>query len=150
MRHLLVTLPAALTLARSGCGYNTFQSTDEQTQAGWSEVLNQYQRRANLISNVVAIVKGEANVELETLTKAVEARAQAASIQATPELADILEAFNKFPSAQRDLSSALSRLLVATKTYPNLRGNFSVFDKGALAVPQKVDLGGIGASGVKT
>ena len=86
MRRFLAAVLATLTLALSGCGYNTFQSTDEQIKASWSEVLNQYQRRADLIPNVVATVKGEASFEQETLTKVVEARAKATSIQATPEL----------------------------------------------------------------
>jgi LemA protein len=123
MRHFLVALLAALTLALSGCGYNTFQSTDEQIKASWSEVLNQYQRRADLIPNIVATVKGEANFEQETLTKVVEARAKATSIQATPELVNNPEAFNKFQAAQGELSSALSRLLVVSENYPNLKAN---------------------------
>jgi LemA protein len=123
MRHFLVTLLAALTLALSGCGYNTFQSTEEQIKASWSEVLNQYQRRADLIPNIVATVKGEANFEQETLTKVVEARAKATSIQATPELVNNPEAFQKFQAAQGELSGALSRLLVVTENYPNLKAN---------------------------
>ena len=123
MRHFLVALLAALTLALSGCGYNTFQSNDEQIKASWSEVLNQYQRRADLIPNIVATVKGEANFEQETLTKVIEARANATSIQATPELVNNPEAFNKFQAAQGELSSALSRLLVVTENYPNLKAN---------------------------
>ena len=123
MRHFLVALLAALTLALSGCGYNTFQSTDEQIKASWSEVLNQYQRRADLIPNIVATVKGEANFEQETLTKVVEARAKATSIQATPELVNNPEAFNKFQAAQGELSSALSRLLAVSENYPNLKAN---------------------------
>jgi LemA protein len=123
MRHFLVVLLAALTLALSGCGYNTFQSTDEQIKASWSEVLNQYQRRADLIPNVVATVKGEANFEQETLTKVVEARAKATSIQATPELVNNPEAFNKFQAAQGELSSALSRLLAVSENYPSLKTN---------------------------
>ncbi len=123
MRHFLVTLLAALTLALSGCGYNTFQSTDEQIKASWSEVLNQFQRRADLIPNIVATVKGEANFEQETLTKVVEARAKATSIQATPELVNDPEAFQKFQAAQGELSSALSRLLVVSENYPNLKSN---------------------------
>ena len=90
----LVALLAATLLA--GCGYNDFQRLDEEVKAGWSEVLNQYQRRSDLIPNIVATVKGEANFEQETLTKVVEARAKATSIQATPELINNPEAFNKF------------------------------------------------------
>ena len=123
MRKLLLAVLATLTLALSGCGYNTFQSTDEQIKASWSEVLNQYQRRADLIPNVVATVKGEANFEQETLTRVVEARAKATSIQATPELVNNPEAFNKFQAAQGELSSALSRLLVVSENYPSLKAN---------------------------
>jgi LemA protein len=115
------TLAAALTL--SGCGYNDFQRLDEQTKSAWSEVVNQYQRRADLIPNIVATVKGEANFEQETLTKVIEARAKATSIQATPELINNPEAFNKFQAAQGELSGALSRLLVTVEQYPNLKAN---------------------------
>ncbi|HEX5312907.1 LemA family protein [Aquabacterium sp.] len=118
---LLVAGTATVTL--SGCGYNDFQRLDEQTKASWSEVLNQYQRRADLVPNIVATVKGEANFEQETLTKVVEARAKATSIQATPELVNNPEAFNKFQQAQGELSGALSRLLVVSENYPNLKAN---------------------------
>lgn len=118
---IVLALGAVLTLG--GCGYNDFQRLDEQTKAGWSEVVNQYQRRADLIPNVVNTVKGEANFEQETLTKVVEARAKATSIQATPELINNPEAFNKFQQAQGELSSALSRLLVVSENYPNLKAN---------------------------
>lgn len=117
----LFTLMSALFL--SGCGYNTIQTTDEQVKAAWSEVLNQYQRRADLVSNLVNVVKAEANFEQETLTKVVEARSKATSIQATPELINDPEAFNKFQQAQGELSGALSRLLLITENYPNLRAN---------------------------
>jgi LemA protein len=113
----------AAPLALGGCGYNDFQRLDEQTKSAWSEVLNQYQRRADLIPNVVATVKGEANFEQETLTKVVEARAKATSIQATPELVNNPEAFQKFQAAQGELSGALSRLLVVSENYPNLKAN---------------------------
>jgi LemA protein len=106
-----------------GCGYNDFQRLDEQTKAAWSEVLNQYQRRADLIPNIVATVKGEANFEQETLTKVVEARAKATSIQATPELLNNPEAFNKFQAGAGRAGGALSRLLVVTENYPNLKAN---------------------------
>lgn len=111
----------ALTL--SGCGYNTIQTTDEQVKAAWSEVLNQYQRRADLVPNLVNVVKAEANFEQETLTQVVEARSKATSIQATPELINDPEAFNKFQQAQGELSGALSRLLLITENYPNLKAN---------------------------
>lgn len=121
----VATTAAALaaTLGLSGCGYNDFQRLDEQVKAGWSEVLNQYQRRADLIPNIVNTVKGEANFEQETLTKVVEARAKATSIQATPELINNPEAFQKFQAAQGELSGALSRLLVVSENYPNLKAN---------------------------
>ncbi|MEP7302880.1 MAG: LemA family protein [Caldimonas sp.] len=114
-------LTSALVL--SGCGYNDFQRLDEGVKAAWSEVLNQYQRRADLIPNLVSTVKGEANFEQETLTKVIEARARATAIQATPELINDPEAFAKFQAAQGELSGALSRLLVVTENYPNLRAN---------------------------
>ena len=121
MKRLLATL--ATVLALTGCGYNDFQRLDEQTKSAWSEVLNQYQRRADLVPNIVASVKGEANFEQETLTKVVEARAKATSIQATPELVNNPEAFNKFQQAQGELSSALSRLMVVAERYPQLQAN---------------------------
>jgi LemA protein len=118
---LLATL--ALTLGLSGCGYNDFQRLDEQVKSSWSEVLNQYQRRSDLIPNIVATVKGEASFEQETLTKVVEARARATGIQATPELINNPEAFAKFQAAQGELSGALSRLMVTVEQYPNLKAN---------------------------
>jgi LemA protein len=120
---LAATLVLGLSMPLSGCGYNDFQRLDEQTKSAWSEVLNQYQRRADLIPNIVATVKGEANFEQETLTKVVEARAKATSIQATPELVNDPEAFNRFQQAQGELSGALSRLLVVSENYPNLKAN---------------------------
>ncbi|MDP2819340.1 MAG: LemA family protein [Polaromonas sp.] len=116
-------LVGALALLLSGCGYNDFQRLDEQTKSAWSEVLNQYQRRADLVPNIVATVKGEAAFEQDTLTKVVEARAKATSIQVTPETLNNPEAFAKFQAAQGELSSALSRLLVVTENYPNLKAN---------------------------
>jgi LemA protein len=110
-------------LALSGCGYNDFQRLDEQSKAAWSEVLNQYQRRADLIPNIVASVKGEANFEQDTLTKVVEARAKATSLQVTPETLNNPEAFAKFQAAQGELGSALSRLMVTVEKYPDLKTN---------------------------
>ena len=110
-------------LALTGCGYNDFQRLDEQSKAAWSEVLNQYQRRADLIPNIVATVKGEAAFEQDTLTKVVEARAKATSIQVTPETLNNPEAFNKFQQAQGELSGALSRLMVTVERYPDLKAN---------------------------
>ncbi len=118
----------AATLALSGCGYNDFQRLDEQVKAGWSEVLNQYQRRADLIPNIVATVKGEASFEQDTLTKVIEARAKATSIQATPELINNPEAFQKFQAAQGELTGALSRLMVVSEQYPNLKANAAFQD----------------------
>jgi LemA protein len=118
----------AAALALSGCGYNDFQRLDEQVKAGWSEVLNQYQRRADLIPNIVATVKGEANFEQETLTKVIEARSKATSIQATPELINNPEAFQKFQAAQGELTGALSRLMVVSENYPNLKANTAFQD----------------------
>jgi LemA protein len=111
------------TLAMSGCGYNDFQRMDEQVKGSWSEVLNQYQRRADLIPNIVATVKGEASFEQDTLTKVVEARSRATGIQATPELINNPEAFDKFQKAQGELTGALSRLMVVSEQYPNLKAN---------------------------
>jgi len=122
-RLWLAAFALAATLGLSACGYNDFQRLDEQTKAAWAEVLNQYQRRSDLIPNVVATVKGEANFEQETLTRVVEARAKATSIQATPELINNPAAFDKFQKAQGELSGALSRLLVVTENYPNLKAN---------------------------
>ena len=107
----------------SGCGYNNFQSLDEQVKAAWSEVLNQYQRRADLIPNIVATVKGEASFEQDTLTKVIEARSRATSIQASPELVNNPEAFEKFQKAQAQLTGALSRLMVVAEQYPQLKAN---------------------------
>ncbi|MBC7975673.1 MAG: LemA family protein [Myxococcales bacterium] len=124
LRRLGLTLFAtAALLGLPGCGYNDFQSLDEQVKASWSEVLSQYQRRADLIPNIVATVKGEAGFEQDTLTKVIEARSRATAIQATPELVNDPAAFNKFQQAQGELSSALSRLLVVTENYPNLKAN---------------------------
>ena len=119
----LAVLSAAALLGLPGCGYNEFQTLDEQVTAAWAEVLSQYQRRSDLIPNIVATVKGEANFEQETLTKVIEARSKATAIQATPALVNDPEAFAKFQAAQGELSGALSRLLVVTENYPNLKAN---------------------------
>ena len=122
-RSVLIASLVIGSLGLSGCGYNEFQTLDEQVGASWAEVLSQYQRRADLIPNVVNTVKGEANFEQETLTRVIEARAKATSIQVTPELANNPEALKKFQAAQGELSSALSRLLMVTENYPNLKSN---------------------------
>jgi len=126
MKRWLLILLAALAL--SGCGYNDFQKLDEQTKSAWSEVLNQYQRRADLVPNIVATVKGEANFEQETLTKVVEARAKATSMQVSPETLNNPDAFAKFQQAQGELSSALSRLMVVVEKYPDLKANAAFRD----------------------
>src|SRR6478609_4018196 len=114
----LAVLSAAALLGLPGCGYNEFQTLDEQVTAAWAEVLSQYQRRSDLIPNIVATVKGEANFEQETLTKVIEARAKA-----TAALVNDPEAFAKFQAAQGELSGALSSLPVVTENYPNLKAN---------------------------
>jgi LemA protein len=124
----LAALAFVSTLGLSGCGYNDFQRLDEQVKAAWSEVLNQYQRRADLIPNIVATVKGEANFEQETLTKVIEARSRATSIQATPALINDPAAFDKFQKAQGELTGALSRLMVVAEAYPNLKANAAFQD----------------------
>ena len=116
-------LALTLTAALSGCGYNDFQRLDEQTSSAWSEVLNQYQRRADLVPNLVATVKGEASFEQETLARVIEARAKATSIQITPETLKDPQAMQRFQAAQGELGSALSRLLVVSEQYPNLKAN---------------------------
>ena len=121
MTRWFLILVTALTL--SACGYNDFQRLDEQTKSAWSEVLNQYQRRADLVPNIVATVKGEATFEQETLTRVIEARAKATSIQVTPETLNNPQAFQKFQAAQGELGSALSRLMVVSERYPSLRAN---------------------------
>ena len=126
MKRWLAALVAVLAL--SGCGYNDFQRLDEQTRSAWSEVLNQYQRRADLVPNLVATVKGEANFEQETLTKVIEARAKATAVQVTPDTINNPEAFQKFQQAQGELSGALSRLLVVSERYPDLKSNQSFRD----------------------
>lgn len=121
MKTWILALLAATAL--TGCGYNDFQRLDEETKSAWSEVLNQYQRRADLVPNIVATVKGEASFEQETLTKVVDARAKATSMQVTPETLNNPEALKKFQAAQGELSSALSRLMVVSERYPDLKAN---------------------------
>lgn len=123
MRKTVYLFWAWAALALSGCGYNALQSSDEQIKASWAEVLNQYQRRADLVPNLVSTVKGEAKFEQDTLTKVVDARARATSVQASPELVNDPAAFQRFQQAQGQLSGALSRLLVVAENYPNLKAN---------------------------
>ncbi len=128
MRKLLAALAALVTLSLAGCGYNTLQSSDEQIKASWSEVLNQYQRRADLVPNLVNTVKGFAAQEKEVLLGVTNARAKVGSIQATPELINSPEAFAKFQAAQGELSGALSRLLVVSENYPQLKSDANFRD----------------------
>ena len=121
---ILATLVIVILFAGlSGCGYNDLQGLDEDTKAAWSEVVNQYQRRADLIPNLVATVKGYAAHEKETLEGVVQARAQATGIQVTPELLKDPAAFEKFQQAQAGLSSALGRLIAIAENYPNLKAD---------------------------
>jgi LemA protein len=123
MRAIRILLAALLAGVLAGCGYNEIQSREEAVKSAWAEVLSQYQRRADLIPNIVNTVKGEANFEQETLTRVIEARARATSVQATPELVNNAEAMAKFQQAQGELSSALSRLMVVVERYPELKAN---------------------------
>ena len=123
---MLLSIIAALLL--SGCGYNAMQAQDEQIKAAWAEVLNQYQRRADLVPNLVSVVKGYAAHEKEVLTQVTEARAQVGSIQATPELINDPAAFAQFQQAQAQMTSALSRLLAVSENYPTLKADGAFSD----------------------
>jgi LemA protein len=125
MKKLLVLFCALLL---SSCGYNTLQSTDEQVRASWSEVLSQYQRRADLVPNLVETVKGYASHERDVLTRVTEARARVGSVQATPELVDNPEAMQRFQQAQGELSGALSRLIAVAENYPQLKADANFRD----------------------
>jgi LemA protein len=117
-----------LSLQLVGCGYNTFQTQDEQVKAAWAEVVNQYQRRADLIPNLVETVRAFAQQEQEVLIGVTEARARVGAIQATPELLENPAAFERFQEAQGELSSALSRLLVVVERYPELKSDANFRD----------------------
>ncbi len=123
MRAAAWALMGFAVILSSGCGYNTIQTQDEQVKAAWSEVLNQYQRRSDLIPNLVNTVKGFAAQESNVLLGVTEARAKVGSIQATPDLVNNPEAFAKFTAAQGQLSGALSRLMVVTENYPTLKSD---------------------------
>ncbi len=123
LKSSFLFLAVVVSMTLTGCGYNDFQSLDEKSKGAWSEVLNQYQRRADLVPNIVATVKGEANFEQETLTKVIEARSRATAIQVTPELLNNPEAMKKFQAAQGELGGALSRLMAVSEAYPNLKAN---------------------------
>ncbi|HNU67324.1 MAG TPA: LemA family protein [Methylotenera sp.] len=129
MQKIFLKLFAVLlVLNLTGCGYNAFQSLDETSKAAWSEVLNQYQRRADLVPNLVNVVKGYAEHEKDVLTQVTEARAKVGSMQITPEVLNNPDAFAKFQAAQGELSSALSRLMVVAENYPNLKADQSFRD----------------------
>jgi LemA protein len=127
-KRLAAAAAAALLLLLSGCGYNTLQRTDESIKAAWAEVVNQYQRRADLIPNLVATVKGFAAQEQQVLLGVTNARAKVGTIQATPELINDPQAFARFQQAQGELSSALSRLLVVVENYPQLKSDANFRD----------------------
>ena len=124
----LVLAATFVSTMLSGCGYNQFQTKDEATKAAWSEVVNQYQRRADLIPNLVNTVKGYASHERETLEAVTRARAAATSFQITPEVLNNPEAFKKFQAVQGELSGALSRLMVVSEKYPDLKADTSFRD----------------------
>src|SRR5438874_4764870 len=123
MRKLFGLVAIVAMLALSGCGYNDLQRQDEQIKSAWSEVLNQYQRRADLVPNLVNTVRGYAAQEQTVLTEVTNARASVGSIKATPELINDPDAFAKFQAAQAQLQSALSRLLVVAENYPQLKSD---------------------------
>jgi LemA protein len=129
MKKLFAWLAIAITaLTLSGCGYNEFQAKDEATKAAWGEVVNQYQRRADLIPNLVNTVKGYASHEKDTLEAVTRARAAATSFQITPEVLNDPKAFAKFQEVQGQLSSALSRLMAVSENYPQLKADTSFRD----------------------
>ena len=127
-RTLAYTFLLLIALSLGGCGYNTLQSTDEQVKASWAEVLNQYQRRADLVPNLVNTVKGFAQQEKDVLLGVTNARSKVGAIQATPELINDPQAFAKFQQAQGELTSALSRLLVVAENYPQLKSDANFRD----------------------
>jgi len=128
MRKLLATVVVLFTAGLAGCGYNDIQRNDEQVKSAWSEVLNQYQRRADLIPNLVNTVKGFAAQEQQILIQVTEARSRVGSIQATPELLNDPAAFRRFQEAQAGMSSALSRLLLVAENYPQLKSDANFRD----------------------
>ena len=123
MRYWTMSLMLLLTLGLGGCGYNKFQTSDEQVKASWAEVLNQYQRRADLVPNLVNVVKGYAAHEKDVFVQVTEARARVGQIQATPELINDPAAFAKFQAAQREMSSSLGRLMLVAENYPQLKAD---------------------------
>jgi len=128
MKFRLFALVAVASVLLSGCGYNQIQINDEGVNSAWSEVLNQYKRRADLVPNLVSVVQGYASHEKEVLTRVTEARASVGGINATPELINDEAAFAKFQKAQGELSGALSRLLVVSENYPQLKADANFRD----------------------
>ncbi|MDE2175952.1 MAG: LemA family protein [Betaproteobacteria bacterium] len=122
-RWISLLLLSAALLSLSGCGYNALQASDEQIKASWAEVLNQYQRRADLVPNLVNVVKGYAAHEKDVFVQVTEARAKVGQIQATPELINDPAAFAKFQEAQAQMTSALSRLIAVSENYPQLKAD---------------------------
>ncbi|TAM50396.1 MAG: LemA family protein [Paraburkholderia sp.] len=128
MRRIWFALTMLVPLLLAGCGYNTLQTEDEQVKASWAEVVNQYQRRADLVPNLVSTVKGYAQQEREVLTQVTEARARAGSVQVTPAMLDDPQTFARFQAAQGQLTSSLSRLLVVSENYPQLKSDANFRD----------------------
>ncbi|MDG0027837.1 LemA family protein [Trinickia sp. Y13] len=128
MRRIWLALTMLVPLLLAGCGYNTLQTEDEQVKASWAEVVNQYQRRADLVPNLVSTVKGYAQQEREVLTQVTEARARAGSVQVTPAMLDDPQAFARFQAAQGQLTSSLSRLLIVSENYPQLKSDANFRD----------------------
>lgn len=128
MRKITTSITIGISLALSGCGYNSMQTQDETVKAKWSEVINQYQRRADLIPNIIKTAEAEADFERGVLTDVTQARASVAGIKATPELVNDPAAFNKFIAAQNQLQGSLSRLMVTVEKYPDLKANAAFRD----------------------
>jgi len=128
IKRVPLLIAAFALLVMSGCGYNTMQSQDEQIKAAWAEVVNQYQRRADLVPNLVNTVKGFAAQERDVLLGVTNARAKVGSVQATPELLNDPQAFQRFQQSQAELSGALSRLLVVAEAYPQLKSDANFRD----------------------
>jgi len=148
MRKLLAAVIVLITAGMAGCGYNDIQRNDEQVKSAWSEVLNQYQRRADLIPNLVNTVKGFAAQEQQVLIQVTEARSRVGSIQATPELLNDEAAFRRFQQAQAGMTSALSRLLLVAENYPQLKSDANFRDLQAGAVPDPRNYCFAGAPGL--
>src|SRR5262245_44021577 len=128
LKRILAVLAVAATALLGGCGYNTMQAADQQIKAAWAEVVNQYQRRTDLIPNLVETVKAFAGQEQAVLLGVTNARAKVGSIQATPELVNDPQAFSRFQQAQGELTSALSRLMVVVENYPQLKSDANFRD----------------------